>query len=220
MCIWIGEEWEFLICLNPPNIYICPKCNIDLKDVYNLICHLRNVHVLFYGQDYTIVCSQNFCQQTYHNSNFYASTLTYTILTIPNAQDTNSPCQWWDLWELIWTFHTTVSTTINNVRQNLLQKYINLPIPPSRMCKERLLAWKSYSAGYWIRCKRKLYLYLRVITYPLMTWLSKVWWSNLKVKGICFKKLIPIIKWLNTFQTICPLCNQRKYSLDTGVTLE
>ena len=49
--------------------YICPKCKTDVKDVRKLICYLRNVHALSDGQEYTIVCSQNFCQGTYHNFN-------------------------------------------------------------------------------------------------------------------------------------------------------
>ena len=46
-------------------MYVCPKCETDVKDVRKLICYLRNVHALSDGQECTIVCSQNFCQQTF-----------------------------------------------------------------------------------------------------------------------------------------------------------
>jgi len=57
-------------------MYICPKCKKSTsKDIRKLLSHLRHVHALSDGQDYTIVCSQNNCQRTYHNFNSYAKHL-------------------------------------------------------------------------------------------------------------------------------------------------
>lgn len=71
-------------------MYFCPKCKTHQKDVNKLIRHLRNVHALSDGQDYTIVCSQNFCQRTYHNFNSYARHLNRDHPQgLPNTQDTN-----------------------------------------------------------------------------------------------------------------------------------
>lgn len=54
-------------------MYSCPKCKKSIsKQVRTLIRHLRQVHAISDGQDYTIVCSQNHCQRTYHNFNSYA----------------------------------------------------------------------------------------------------------------------------------------------------
>ena len=57
-------------------MYICPKRKGQIsQDARRLIYHFRHVHALSYGQDYTLVCSQDQCQRTYHSVNLYAKHL-------------------------------------------------------------------------------------------------------------------------------------------------
>lgn len=54
-------------------MYTCPKCKKPISNsVRTLIRHLRQVHAVSDAHDYTIICSQNHCQRTYHNFNSYA----------------------------------------------------------------------------------------------------------------------------------------------------
>lgn len=57
-------------------MYCCPICKKPVSsEIRGLIWHLRNVHSLSDGQDYTIFCSQNGCQRSYHNINSYSKHL-------------------------------------------------------------------------------------------------------------------------------------------------
>ena len=57
-------------------MYFCPKCKKPISEnVRALIRHLRQVHAISDGQDFTLVCFQNHCQRTYHNFNSYAKHL-------------------------------------------------------------------------------------------------------------------------------------------------
>lgn len=55
------------------SVYSCPLCKRQVPGkIRKLRWHLRVVHSLSDSQDYTIICSQNGCQRTYHNLNSYS----------------------------------------------------------------------------------------------------------------------------------------------------
>jgi len=57
-------------------MYCCPICKKPVSsEIRRLIWHLRNVHSLSDGQDYTLFCSQNGCQRSYHNINSFSKHL-------------------------------------------------------------------------------------------------------------------------------------------------
>lgn len=57
-------------------MYSCPICKKPVSSEIRRLCwHLRAVHSLSDGQDYTIFCSQNGCVRSYHNINSYSKHL-------------------------------------------------------------------------------------------------------------------------------------------------
>ncbi|XP_045898868.1 uncharacterized protein LOC123966797 isoform X1 [Micropterus dolomieu] len=57
-------------------MYSCPICKKPVSsEIRRLRWHLRAVHSLSDGQDYTIFCSQNGCVRSYHNINSYSKHL-------------------------------------------------------------------------------------------------------------------------------------------------
>lgn len=116
-------------------MYICPKCKGQIsRDARRLIYHLRHVHALSDGQDYTLVCSQDQCQRTYHSVNSYSkhlkrdhshanvvpfetktenitSSQTSSIPTPSGASETDMDCSF--------DSTTDVNTTVNSDLQDL-----------------------------------------------------------------------------------------------------
>lgn len=79
-------------------MYNCPKCKrLVCRDVRRLIYHLKHVHALSDGQDYTLVCSQDNCPRTYHSFSSYTKHLkrshshTNSVLLEPPDYVTNLP---------------------------------------------------------------------------------------------------------------------------------
>lgn len=57
-------------------MYCCPICKQPVSGEIRKLCwHLSVVHFLSDSHDYTIICSQNSCQRTYHNLNSYSKHL-------------------------------------------------------------------------------------------------------------------------------------------------
>ncbi len=58
-------------------MYCCPICKkpVSSKEIRRLCWHLRTIHSLSDGQDYTIICSQNECQRSYQNLKSYSKHL-------------------------------------------------------------------------------------------------------------------------------------------------
>lgn len=57
-------------------MYICPKCRQSIStEVKKVIWHLREIHALSDGQDFTIICSQDGCPRTYHTINSFSKHL-------------------------------------------------------------------------------------------------------------------------------------------------
>lgn len=57
-------------------MYTCPKCKEShFSGVKKLLWHLREIHTLSDGQDFTIVCTQDGCPRTYHSFNSFSKHL-------------------------------------------------------------------------------------------------------------------------------------------------
>ena len=49
-------------------MYTCPRCyESQFTEVKKLIWHLREIHALSEGLDFTLICSQDGCPRTYHS---------------------------------------------------------------------------------------------------------------------------------------------------------
>lgn len=87
-------------------MYICPVCKLPVPgETRKLRWHLRVVHCLSDSQNYTLVCSQNGCQRTYHNLNSLSKHLSREHLSFHTS----------DLSD-----HTSARTTRNDIEADLI----------------------------------------------------------------------------------------------------
>lgn len=56
-------------------MYSCPKCQSRFTLIKKLIWHLREIHALSEGLEFTLTCSQDGCPRTYHSINSFTKHL-------------------------------------------------------------------------------------------------------------------------------------------------